>query len=96
MQSADELTPGVSCANLFFCTLKVDILVGDIMFFLTYCFGLLWFACIFELSRQARLGRQPGIRLYRPAVPAEGQNKSWGHRLTAKAVTYQGRHLNKK
>jgi hypothetical protein len=47
----------------------------------------------FELGRQARPGRQIGIRLYRP-VPAEGQNKSWGHRLTA--VTYQGRHLNNK
>jgi hypothetical protein len=49
----------------------------------------------FELGRQARPGRQPGIRLYRP-VPAEGQNKSWGHRLTAKAITYHGRHLNNK
>jgi hypothetical protein len=50
---------------------------------------------IFELGRQAGPGRQPGIRLYRP-VPAEGQNKFWGHRLTAKAITYQGRHLNNK
>jgi hypothetical protein len=50
---------------------------------------------IFELGRQARPGRQTGIRLYRP-VPAEGQNKSWGHRLTAKAITYQWRHLNNK
>jgi hypothetical protein len=50
---------------------------------------------VFELGRQAKPGRQPGIRLYRP-VPAEGQNKSWGHKLTAKAITYQGRHLNNK
>jgi hypothetical protein len=42
---------------------------------------------LFELGRQARPGRQTGIRLYRP-VPADGQNKSWGHRLTAKAITY--------
>jgi ElaB/YqjD/DUF883 family membrane-anchored ribosome-binding protein len=50
---------------------------------------------IFELGRQARPGRQTRIRLYRP-VPAEGQNKFWGHRLTAKALTYQRRHLNNK
>jgi hypothetical protein len=43
-------------------------------------------AMLFELGRLARPGRQTGIRLYRP-VPAEGQNKSWGHRLTAKAIT---------
>jgi hypothetical protein len=49
----------------------------------------------FELGRQAGPGQQPGIRLYRP-VPAEEQNKSWGHRLTAKAITYQGRHINNK
>jgi hypothetical protein len=42
---------------------------------------------LFELGRQARPGRHTGIRLYRP-VTAEGQNKSWGHRLTAKASTY--------
>jgi hypothetical protein len=48
-----------------------------------------------ELGRQARPGRQTGIRLYRP-VPAEGQNKSWGHRLTAKAISYKWRHLNNK
>jgi hypothetical protein len=42
---------------------------------------------IFELGRQDRPGRYTGIRLYRP-VPAEGQNKSWGHRITAKACTY--------
>jgi hypothetical protein len=48
-----------------------------------------------ELGRLARPGRQTGIRLYRP-VPPEGQNKSWGHRLTAKAITYQGRHQNNK
>jgi hypothetical protein len=42
---------------------------------------------LFELGRQARPGRHTGIRLYWP-VPAEGQNKSWGHRLTAKASTY--------
>jgi hypothetical protein len=41
----------------------------------------------FELGRQARPGRHTGIRLYW-LVPAEGQNKSWGHRLTAKASTY--------
>jgi hypothetical protein len=29
-------------------------------------------------------------------MPAERQNKSWGHRLTAKATTYQGSHLNNK
>jgi hypothetical protein len=52
-------------------------------------------ALLFALGRQARPGRQTGIRLYRP-VPAEEQNKSWGHRLTAKAITYQGRHLNNK
>jgi hypothetical protein len=50
---------------------------------------------LFELGRRASLGRQTGIRLYRP-VPAEGQNKSWRHRLTAKAITYQERHLNNK
>jgi hypothetical protein len=50
---------------------------------------------IFELGQQARPGRQTGIRLYWP-VPAEGQNKSWGHRLKAKAITYQARHLNNK
>jgi hypothetical protein len=44
-------------------------------------------SAIFELGRQARPGRHTGIRLYRP-VQAEGQNKSWGHRLTAKASTY--------
>jgi hypothetical protein len=51
---------------------------------------------LFELDRQARPARQTGIRLYvyRP-LPAEGQNKSWGLRLTAKALAYQGRHLNK-
>jgi hypothetical protein len=48
-----------------------------------------------ELGRQARPGRQTGICLYRP-VPAEGQKNSWGHRLTATAITYQGRHLNNK
>jgi hypothetical protein len=50
---------------------------------------------VFELGRQARPGRQTGIRQYRP-VPAEGQNKSWGNRLTAKAITYQQRYLNNK
>jgi hypothetical protein len=50
---------------------------------------------VFELGRQARPARQTGIRLYRP-VQAEGQNKSWGHRLTAKAITYQERHQNNK
>jgi hypothetical protein len=50
---------------------------------------------LFELGRQARLGRQTGIRLY-PPVPAEGQNKSWGHRLTVKPIAYQGRYLNNK
>jgi hypothetical protein len=50
---------------------------------------------LFELGRQARPGRQTGIRLYRP-VPAEGQNKSWGHRLTAKAITCQQWYLNNK
>jgi hypothetical protein len=48
-----------------------------------------------ELGRQARPGRQTGIRLYRPVL-AEGQNKSWGHRLTAKAITYQQKYLNNK
>jgi hypothetical protein len=52
-------------------------------------------AVVFDLGRLARPGRQTGIRLYRP-VPAEGQNISWGHRLTAKAITYQGRHQNNK
>jgi hypothetical protein len=52
-------------------------------------------AILFELGRPARPGRQTGIRLYRP-VPAKGQNKSWGHRLTAKAITYQGRHQKNK
>jgi hypothetical protein len=47
---------------------------------------------LFELGRQARPGRQTGIRLNR-SVPAEGQNKSWGHRLTAKAITYQQRYI---
>jgi hypothetical protein len=42
----------------------------------------------FELGRRARLGRQTGIRLYRP-VPAEGQNKSWRQGLTDQAMTYQ-------
>jgi hypothetical protein len=50
---------------------------------------------LFELGRQARPGWQTGIRLYRPVL-AEGQNKSWGHRLTAKAITYQQRYLNNK
>jgi hypothetical protein len=50
---------------------------------------------LFELGRQARPGRQTGIRLYLP-VPAEGQNKYWGHRLTDKAITYQQRYLNNK
>jgi hypothetical protein len=50
---------------------------------------------IFELGRQARPGRQTGIRLYLP-VPAEGQNKYWGHRLTDKAITYQQRYINNK
>jgi hypothetical protein len=41
----------------------------------------------FELGWQARPGRHTGIRLHRPVL-TEGQNKSWGHRLTAKAFTY--------
>jgi hypothetical protein len=53
-------------------------------------------AALFELGRQARLGRQTGIRQY-PPVPAKGQNKSWGHRLTVKPIAYQGsRHINNK
>jgi hypothetical protein len=50
---------------------------------------------LFELGLQARPGQQTGIRLYRP-VQSEGQNKSWGHQLTAKKITYQERHLNNK
>jgi hypothetical protein len=54
-----------------------------------------FWVCLFELGRQARPGRQTGICLYRP-VQAKGQNKAWGDRLTAKAITYQERHLNNK
>jgi hypothetical protein len=50
---------------------------------------------LFELGWQARPGQQTGICLY-PPDPAEGQNKSWGHRFTAKGITYQGRHQNNK
>jgi hypothetical protein len=56
---------------------------------------LIPYLALFELGRQARPGRQTGIRLYRP-VQAEEQNKSRGHRLTAKAITYRERHLNNK
>jgi hypothetical protein len=49
----------------------------------------------FELGWQARPGRQTGMRLFRPVSP-DGQNKSWGHRLSAKAITYLGRHLYNK
>jgi hypothetical protein len=53
-------------------------------------FHVLSFPCltvhhIFDFGRQARPGRQLGIRLYW-RVPAEGQNKSWEHMLTAKAI----------
>jgi hypothetical protein len=60
-----------------------------------FLFVLIKVIFLFELGRQAGPGRQPGIRLYRPVL-AEGQNKSWGHRLKAKAITYQGRHQNNK
>jgi hypothetical protein len=77
-----KLMPGVTATKYVVCTV-----LGPLVSVLSSLVSVLsTLAFLFELGRLARPGRQTGIRLYW-TVPAEGQNKSWGHRLTAKAIT---------